>query len=70
MIFWIIGSILYAFFGVINAMVISICIVEDNFKCSNPLEYWLALIVAFLIWPFFFVRAVVESIKDKKNGKH
>lgn len=70
MIFWIIGSLLYAFFGIINAMVVFICIVEDNFKCSNPFEYWLALIIVFLIWPFFLIRAIVKSIKCKKHGKH
>ena len=70
MIFWIIGSILYAFFGVISAIIIEICIVEDNIETNNPFEYWLTLIIVFLIWPFFFVRTIVESIKDKKYGKH
>lgn len=71
MMFLIIGiSLLYVFFGVINAIVVAICIAEDNFKGPNPLEYWLALIISFLIWPFFLIRTVVESIEGKKHGKH
>lgn len=70
MIFWIIGGILYAFFGIINAITIAICIVEDNFRSSNPLEYWLALMICFLIWPYFLVKTMVEAIKTKNNGKH
>ena len=70
MIFWIVGGLLYAFFGIINAITIAICIAEDSFRSSNPLEYWLALIICFFIWPYFLIKTMVEAIKTKNNGKH
>ena len=69
MIFLIIGGLLYAFFGIINAITIAICLVEDNCRTSNPLEYWLALIICFFIWPYFFVKTAIEAAASKKHGK-
>ena len=62
-------AFLYVLFGIIDAIVMGILIINDNMTDESPLEYWLMIFLTFVIWPFFFGRTVVETIRIHRLKK-
>jgi len=62
-------AFLYVLFGIIDAIVMGILIINDNMTDESPLEYWLMIFLSFVIWPFFFGRTVVETIRIHRLKK-
>ena len=63
-------AFLYVLFGIIDAIVMGILIINDNMTDESPLEYWLMIFLTFVIWPFFFGRTVVDTIRIHRLKKN
>lgn len=61
--------IVYLFFGIINAIAVAMCIIDQDIKANKPYEYWLAVVVSIIIWPVFTIRMIFDSLRRKNERK-